>query len=260
MNKVIDIHLKGKVGVITGGYGYLGVAISDSLASHGAIVYVVGRRIKKFEAAFSNRPWGGNLRFIFGDIEEPESIKKAFQSISRTHGKIDLLINNAFYLRGKSPVDMDYMDFDYGMEGSLRSVFTGIRDVVPYMQAGSSIINVASMYGLIAPDFTIYDEFPDYLNPPHYGAAKAGVLQLTKYYASYLGKSQIRVNSVTPGPFPSKEVQKNRKFIRDLSQRTLLGRIGKPEEVAGAFVFLASDASQYITGQNIIVDGGWTTR
>ncbi|HKB44766.1 MAG TPA: SDR family oxidoreductase, partial [Chitinophagaceae bacterium] len=100
----------------------------------------------------------------------------------------------------------------------------------------------------------------DSLNPPHYGAAKAGILQLTKYYASYLGSSGITVNCVTPGPFPSLEVQKNHKFIEKLSARTLLGRIGKPEDLAGAFVFLSSDAANFITGQNLVVDGGWTVK
>ena len=104
----------------------------------------------------------------------------------------------------------------------------------------------------------IYEDFPESLNPPHYGAAKAGVVQLSKYYASYLGKKGITVNTVTPGPYPSKEVQKREKFVELLAEKTLLKRIGQPEELAGAFVFLASDASSYMTGQNIIIDGGWT--
>ena len=116
------------------------------------------------------------------------------------------------------------------------------------------------MYGVVAPQFEIYDDFPAYLNPPHYGAAKAGVIQLTKYYASYLGKYNVQVNTVTPGPFPSDKVQESQGFVAALEHKTCLNRIGKPEDLAGSFVFLASDASNFITGQNIIVDGGWTSK
>ena len=115
------------------------------------------------------------------------------------------------------------------------------------------------MYGVVAPDFRVYDESPQFLNPPHYGAAKAGVIQLTKYYSSFLGRDNITVNAITPGPFPSSAVQEDSDFINHLKNKTALGRVGEPEDLAGAFVFLLSDAANYITGQNIIVDGGWTT-
>ena len=128
------------------------------------------------------------------------------------------------------------------------------------MAGKGKIINVSSMYGVVAPQFEIYDDFPAYLNPPHYGAAKAGVIQLTKYYASYLGKYNVQVNTVTPGPFPSDKVQESQEFVESLEHKTCLNRIGKPEDLAGSFVFLASDASNFITGQNIIVDGGWTSK
>ena len=114
------------------------------------------------------------------------------------------------------------------------------------------------MYGMVAPQFEVYEKHPQFLNPPHYGAAKAGVLQLGKYYASYLGTMNINVNTITPGPFPSDEVKENKSFVSALEQKTSLKRVGLPEDLAGAFVFLSSEASNYITGQNIIVDGGWT--
>ena len=116
------------------------------------------------------------------------------------------------------------------------------------------------MYGIVAPQFDVYNDYPQFINPPHYGAAKAGVVQLTKYYASYLGNKNIQVNAVTPGPFPSETVQQSEGFIKKLEEKTALNRIGKPEDLAGAFVFLSSDASDFITGQNIIIDGGWTTK
>lgn len=116
------------------------------------------------------------------------------------------------------------------------------------------------MYGVIAPDFDAYKKYPEFLNPPHYGAAKAGVIQLSKYYASYLGKSGVTVNTISPGPFPSRSVQEVSGFTEELKRRTCLDKVGKPEDVAGAFVFLSSDASNFITGQNIIIDGGWTIK
>jgi gluconate 5-dehydrogenase len=153
-------------------------------------------------------------------------------------------------------------DFEYCLEGTLSSVFRMIKAIIPiYKKLGTGkIINVSSMYGVVAPQFEVYNEFPEYLNPPHYGAAKAGVIQLTKYYASYLGKYNILVNCVTPGPFPSDTVQEKRGFVEELEKRTILGRVGTPEDLAGAFVFLTSDASSFITGHNLVVDGGWTIK
>jgi len=101
------------------------------------------------------------------------------------------------------------------------------------------------MYGMVAPDFEANRNVPASLNPPHYGAAKAGILQLTRYYASYLGKYNIWVNAVIPGSFPSPEVQKNKVFVVELKKRTLLGRIGIPEDLAGVFVLLESDYSRF---------------
>jgi gluconate 5-dehydrogenase len=175
--------------------------------------------------------------------------------------RINAFINNAFYLKGNSPEEMTDNDFNNGIEGTLTTCFKSIKTLIPVMknQGYGKIINVSSMYGVVAPDFSIYDNSPRFLNPPHYGAAKAGLVQLTKYYASYLGKYNINVNAVSPGPFPSDSVQKDVGFIKKLQSKTALKRIGKPSDLGGVFTFLCSDASNYITGQNIVVDGGWTS-
>ena len=113
------------------------------------------------------------------------------------------------------------------------------------------------MYGHVAPDYKLYDS-PKYANPPSYGAAKAGVIQLTKYFASFLSKNNIRVNCISPGPFPYKKTQiENPQFIKRLAQKILLNRIGNPYEIKGASILLCSRAGSYINGQNICVDGGW---
>lgn len=260
MVKTFD--LTGKVILLTGGYGYLGKAAAESLVYHGGTVYVLGRTKEKFEKAFDGHSEVGNrLHFQHCDVSETSSIKAAYQAVLSEEGQIDVLINNAFYLKGQHPLTMTDDEWSTGIDGTLNSVFRCIREVIPYIEKSDAprIINVASMYGVVAPDFNVYEDFQGMLNPPHYGAAKAGVVQLSKYYASYLGKKGITVNTVTPGAYPPEPVQEKDKFIELLAEKTLLKRIGEPEDLAGTFVFLASDAAGYITGQNIIVDGGWTT-
>ncbi|MBS1495136.1 MAG: SDR family oxidoreductase [Bacteroidetes bacterium] len=262
MNYPPTIDLTNKVIIVSGGYGHLGKSIVKGLLLHNAIVIVAGRSKEKYDDILKelDEKHLVNVSFQEFDISDSKSIQKGFETVFNKHGRINVLVNNACYLEGQNPETMTDEEWQSGVTGTLSSAFWCTRDIIPYLRKSSpaSIINVSSMYGVIAPDFQVYDESPAYLNPPHYGAAKAGLLQLTRYYASYLGKENIRVNSVTPGPFPSKEVQKDKVFVDKLANKTHLKRIGEPEDIAGAFVFLASDAAAFITGQNIVVDGGWT--
>lgn len=260
---VYTFELKDKVVLLTGGYGHLGKAIAESLLYHKATLYVLGREEAKFKTAFQETSVDkSKLHFVSCDITHSENISAAFQQVFDQEGRIDVLINNAVYSKGQSPETMTDEEWSFGIDGTLSSVFRGIKAIIPfYKDAGKGkIINVSSMYGVVAPQFEIYKDTPQFLNPPHYGAAKAGVIQLTKYYASYLGKYGIQVNTVTPGPFPSVSVQESTGFVEELKAKTSLNAIGKPEDLAGAFVFLASDTSNFITGQNIVVDGGWTSK
>lgn len=262
--KINKFDLKGKVIIVTGGYGHLGNAITQSLLFHGAKVIVLGKSKEKFDNTFvKNNKILNDLDFIKCDVSDSVEIKEALETVYNNNKKIDVLINNAFYIKGSSPPDkMSDEDWSYGIDGTLNSIYRCIREIIPFfkIQKSGKIINVSSMYGLVSPDFSVYENFPEGLNPPHYGAAKAGVIQLSKYFANFLGKDGVTVNTITPGAFPSENVQRNTDFIEVLRKKTALERIGKPEELAGAFVFLSSDASSYITGQNIIVDGGWTSR
>jgi len=254
---IYTFNLKDKIILITGGYGHLGKAITNSLNYHNATVVVLARSNKKFEATFSQ---ANNLHFVQCDISSTASIKKAFKQVFDKFHRIDVLINNAYYMKGQSPEEMTDEEWSYGIEGTLNNVFKTTREVIPYMkqQKFGKIINLSSMYGMVAPKFEVYDGFPEFLNPPHYGAAKAGIVQLTKYYASHLGQYGLQVNAVSPGPFPSEKVQESKGFIDNLAQKTCLKRIGQPQDLGGVFVFLSSDASNYVTGQNIAIDGGWT--
>lgn len=260
MSKGLDklFSLSGKTVMVTGGYGHLGTAISAGLAEAGADVFVLGRDEGKFRNSFINTTQD-NIRFQYCNISQTESIAAAFQQVKSLQGKIDVLVNNAVYSKGQHPEQLSDEEWAFGIDGNLNSVYRCIREAIPYMkERGGRIINVSSMYGIVSPDFGIYEESPASLNPPHYGAAKAGVLQLTRYFACYLGKHNITVNAVTPGPFPSVAVQQNEAFIQKLKEKNPLGRIGKPEELKGTFVYLASDASAFMTGQNMVIDGGWT--
>ena len=261
MNSPIQIELSNKTIAITGGYGHLGSAISKSLLAHGARVFVLGRSKSRFEEAFAFELSNiAKINFVEGDIAQEKSWNTALELIYASGYGLDVLINNASFKRSASPENTSLQDWNYSIDGVLGSVFKGIQAVSPYFkdQGNGKIINVSSIYAHVAPPFELYEFRPESISPPHYGASKAGLEQLTRYYAAYLGRAGITVNTVSPGPFPKNQVQENQSFIFELAQKTVLKRIGKPEELAGIFTFLSSDASNYITGQNFVVDGGWT--
>ena len=254
MNVLDSFRLDGKIAIVTGGYGHLGKAFVEALQEAHAKVYVAARSREKFLEVFKGIK---GVEFVYLDILDTNSIKEAFFSVHKENGKIDILVNNAVSLDFGSAF-MDDETWNKGVDGVLNSVFRCIREVVPFMESGASIINIASMYGMVSPDFRIYKGFERFMNPPHYGAAKSGVIQITRYYAVKLAKKGIRVNCISPGPFPSKFVQKFDGFIENLKSKVPLGRIGEPKELKGALVFLASDTSSFVTGHNLVVDGGWT--
>ncbi len=257
MNGIFD--LTGKVIAITGGYGHLGSAITEGLLQYGGEVLVLGRSESKCKDKFKHLE--KQPEFFQTDINDLSSVQKTTRSMAEKYGRLDVLVNNAFSLEGAAEPDaMSDEIFLSGLTGSLLSAYRLIRECLSLLKKSESagIINVGSMYGMVAPDFSIYESAPQYLNPPHYGAAKAGLLQLTRYLASLLGKENIRVNSLSPGPFPSPEVSKNSSFVDALAKKTVLKRVGKPEDLQGAVIWLCSNASSFVTGQNIVVDGGWT--
>ncbi len=253
--------LTGKVCIITGGTGYLGSANAKILKDFGATVVVADIRPEE------NR-WAEKENFepdmkVVCDVSSAESMRNCFKEVYDKYGSVDVLVNCATYggAHGeKSQLEkMDDATWALGIDGALNSVFRGIREVIPFMkEKGGSIINYCSMYGLVSPDLRVYGEDNPQRNPANYGAGKAGVDQLTRYAAGDLARYNIRVNSVTPGPFPNPANSGDEEFISKLANKTMLGRVGKNHEMAGAVLLLASDASTFMTGTNIVVDGGWT--
>lgn len=259
MNVLDSFKLDGKIAVVTGGCGHLGHAMVEALSEAGAKVYVAGTDKDKFYRVFGNN---SPYHFVPINIMDSQSIREAFQTVVNEENRIDVLVNNAASVScgGKLPEDIDDDMWNSTMEGVAGNVFKCIREVIPFMEnPGGSIINIASMYGVVSPNLSMYDDVcAPYLNPVAYGAGKAAVVQLTKYFGTYLVKKNIRVNCISPGTFPSPKVQENKEFVRRLSEKNPANRIGVPDDIKGTVLFLASDASRYIIGQNIRIDGGWT--
>ena len=179
------------------------------------------------------------------------------EEVHKHYDGIDILINNAWSGNKNSWETINDQDWEYDVDVSLNSVFRMTKAAFPDLKKSKGVIlNIASMYGHVAPDYRIY-EGTSFANPPSYGAAKAGVIQFTKYLASFLAPHGIRVNAVSPGAFPHPPTQQNAEFMARLGSKNPLGRIGYPHEIKGAVALLCTDAGSYITGQNICVDGGW---
>jgi NAD(P)-dependent dehydrogenase (short-subunit alcohol dehydrogenase family) len=254
------LSLQNKTVFITGGAGHLGTAMCEALAELGANI-VIGSRDKEKSNSITKKlseEFGVQASAVQLDITNPETIEEALLLIEKEHGGLDILINNAWSGKKNTFESISIDDWKYDIDVCLNGVFYTVKKAFPYLKKTKGVIvNIASMYGHVAPDYKMYAG-TDHANPPSYGAAKAGVIQLTKYLASFLSPHGIRVNAISPGPFPFSDIVKNAEFMGALEAKTMLNRLGNPEDLKGAIALLSSDASSYMTGQNICVDGGWT--
>ena len=230
-------NLEGKVVLITGASGIQGPEHAKLLKQAGA--KVVATDIKNAEIKL--------------DVTSEESIKEAERKILNQYGRIDVLVNNAG-ATGKSSGDWDQI-----IKVNLTGTYNCCQIIGAGMKQGS-IINVSSIYGLVGPDFSIYEntsyQGKEMGVPAAYAASKGGIIALTKYFASFYAP-EIRVNCVTPGGIFDNQSEN---FVNKYSQKTMLGRMAKKNEVSGAILYLASDLSSYVTGANLVVDGGLTAR
>lgn len=250
--------LTGSIIWVPGGAGALGGVVSRALAEHGAHVVLAGRDGAKAERqAASIRSLGLSAEGRSLDVADETAVDEQAQAIIADHGKLDACVNLAYYSTGKTFDEMTSAEWLKGLETSALGAFLVGRAAGRVIAPGGSIVQFSSMYGVVSPDPRAYPETQS-INPPDYGFAKAGILQLVRYQAVQLAPRNVRVNAVVPGPFPGEKPRADLEFIARLSARVPLGRVGDPEELAGAVVFLCSRASSYVTGTSITVDGGWT--
>lgn len=266
----------GKTVVLTGASGFLGRNFARALLANGARVIALGRSQRLLtEAEEWSQEFGPGCVSVYRvDMYDIEELSRTLDRIVDAEASIDVLVNNAHELGPGTGFNVP--------EGSIEaaSIDTWMRNLTGGVywaalttqklgakmkeQHAGSIVNISTMYALVAPRPQLY-EGTNFINPPGYSASKAALLSFTRYVASFWGTHGVRANAILPGPFSNTEdtgganaVTKDDPFLSRLKGYTCLGRVGKPHELAGALLFLASDASSFMTGQAIVVDGGWT--
>ena len=244
MNKSLQelMSLKGKTAVVTGGAGYLGTAISETLAELGANLVLASRDQAKCEKKCGEivQQTGGSIRAVGLELDllKKDASRHFLDEVHKHFGAIDILVNNAWSGNKNSWESISEEHWEYDINMSLNSVFRLTKASFPDLKETRGVVlNIASMYGHIGPDYRIYDG-TQFANPPSYGAAKAGVIQFTKYLASFLSPHGIRVNALSPGAFPHPPTQKHEGFMKALGSKNPMNRIGQPEELKGAVALL----------------------
>ncbi len=261
INDIFDV--KDKVIIITGAAGNLGSKYAKVLGQAGANVVLCDldyETCKKLSTKI-NDDYGVKSIPVKLDLRKNSSVENLVKKTVKTYSKIDVLINNAAYQGNpsirKTPFEnLSVEDWNHAISVNLTGVFLLCQKVGKVMkkQKQGSIINIGSTYGIVAPDQSIYGNSG--LNAgAFYSASKSAVINLTRYLASYWGKYGIRVNTLSPGGVKNNQTTS---FVSNYSKKTMLGRMASPDDYLGAIIFLCSDSSSYMTGSNLVIDGGWT--
>lgn len=248
-------HLQGRDIWVIGGAGYLGQEVVKQLAQLGATVLCADLGQKAAEASL-----GTQVTPITLDATDIPALEKFVSTQIAARGVPHGLVIMTYASTAKRFDDLTSADFDIANHGNLTATFTLARAVGNAMaaQGTGSLVLFSSMYGSVSTDPRIY-ETPMNPNPVEYGVGKAGIQQMTRYLAVHYGPRGVRCNAISPGPFPNPNIQRDQPaFIDRLAQKVPLARVGQSPEIAGAVSFLLSDASSFITGQTLAVDGGWT--
>ena len=271
MNNIFDkFSLKNKVAVVTGGSGLLGKQFCTTLAEAGAQVVVAdldGDSAQKTADSINSLGYKANAAQV--DITQPESVKNMVEETVSDYKKLDILVCSAAMdpkfdpehvgSHGNSFEDYPLESWKSALDVNLTGMFLSTQAAVKPMvsQNYGVIILICSTYGLVGPDQRLYEKpgKPVQYKPVFYTVTKAGVLGLTKYLATYYAGKNIRINALTPGGIYNDH---DEDFTQKYSSRTVLGRMANKDEMNGALLYLASDASSYMTGSNLVVDGGWT--
>jgi gluconate 5-dehydrogenase len=266
----------GKTAVVTGASGFLGRTFVRALLANGARVVALGRsgRLKRDADVWANEFGEASISIRRVDMYDTSALSDVLDQIAAEEKSIDVLVNNAHELGAATGFNVPEGSLENAtLDAWMRNLTGGVYWAAlttqklgarMKQQRSGSIVNISTMYAIVAPRPQLYAE-TEFINPPGYSASKAALLSFTRYVASFWGSEGIRANAILPGPFSNTEdkgganaVDQDSPFLQRLKGYTCLGRIGKPQELIGALLFLASDASSYITGQAIIVDGGWT--
>ncbi|MEM7010091.1 MAG: SDR family oxidoreductase [Verrucomicrobiota bacterium] len=250
--------LTGRCALITGGTGYLGRALAEALAEAGASVVIASRsRERAIEAAKTIPTNSQTHHGVQLDHKDDESLERGFAEATDLTGSLDILVNN-----GQAGTADDLTEIDrHGFENHCANasgyflLARALRDDAVSRGKPASVIMIGSMYGMVG---SYPDAYKDICSASSVGyhTQKGGILQMTRHLAVYWANDDVRVNALSPGPFPPDTV--DARLHERLSAKSPMGRMGKPHELKGALLLLASDAGSYITGQNLIVDGGWT--
>jgi NAD(P)-dependent dehydrogenase (short-subunit alcohol dehydrogenase family) len=253
--------------LVTGANGHIGESISKGFAMMGANVFLNGRDKKKIDILVKKfKKNNFNVTSAVFDINNYRQVKNFFSKNKKFH----TIVNNAFSTKLNHYDFFEKKRFNDAFNEGITSVANIMKVSEKNLIKGAndngtaSIINILSMYAIVSPDPSLYNGY-DYKssphNPPHYGAAKAGLLHFSKIAAVNLAKKKIRVNCISPGPFPNIKnifLSLDQKFLRRLKRKNPMGRWGNPDELITTALYLSSKNSSYVTGVNIPVDGGWT--
>ena len=270
MSILKKFDLTGRVALVTGGAGLLGAEFSRALAEAGAAVVVADLDASQAAAV------SGSLRQqncaalgVAVDITSSTAVQAMVSATLETYGRLDILVNSAALDPKFDPQhagagagafeDFPLTAWQQALDVNLTGMFLCCQAAVRPMlaQRQGVIINICSIYGLVGPDQRLYQhpDQPARFKPVYYSVTKAGVLGLTRYLATYYSGQNLRVNAMTPGGVYNGH---DETFLQAYSARAVLGRMAQKDEMNGALLFLASDASSYMTGANLVVDGGWT--
>jgi NAD(P)-dependent dehydrogenase (short-subunit alcohol dehydrogenase family) len=255
INKLLS--LKDKVAVVVGGAGKIGFPMAEALAEAGALVYIASSRKDGYEKALQKLSGAGlKARGIRLDMSDEKSVLQALKTIKQDSKIPDILINSGSNRPMRKFMEDSVENWDLSMSVNARGIFVTCRAFANIMseQGSGSIINVSSIYGIVAPDMNIY-EGSNFETEPDYPFIKGGAIMFSKYLASYYANHGVRVNCIAPGGFFNNQPEP---FLTKYTDKVLLGRMACHDDMKGAALFLASKASDYITGHVLPVDGGWT--
>jgi len=255
INKLLS--LKGKIAVVIGGAGKIGFPMAEALAEAGALVYIASSHEDGYEEAVKKLLDAGlQARGIRLDMSDEKSVLQALEMIKKNSKIPDVLINAGCNRPMRKFMEDSVENWDLSMSVNARGIFVTCRAFANAMvgQGSGSIINISSIYGLVAPDMNIY-EGSDFETEPDYPFIKGGVIMFSKYLASYYANRGVRVNCIAPGGFFNNQPEP---FLTKYTDKVPLGRMARHDDMKGAALFLASKASEYITGHVLPVDGGWT--